>query len=174
MSTFSFCPTWSFLCVLIPGISLCVQISLSYYGTRWAQPSFIWVDHLFNFFISFYFFKLFFFFNLANFLNYLLNLFQYVLFVYLLYANFWTIVFTLLVFWLWVMWDLSSPPRNWVHTTYIGTSSFNHWTAREVLWSPCFKARSPNSNILRSCVLGSSMNFEGLHATQPITKYNYF
>ena len=77
-------------------------------------------------------------------------------------------------FWLWVMWDLSSPPRNWVHTTCIRRWSFNHWTAREVFWSPCLKARSPNSNILRSCVLGSSMNFEGLHAIQSITKYNCF
>ena len=38
-----------------------------------------------------------------------------------------------LVFWLWSMWDLRSPTRDWTRTPYIGRQSLNHWTAREVL-----------------------------------------
>ena len=38
-----------------------------------------------------------------------------------------------LVFWLWDMWDLRSPTRDWTRTPCIGRQSLNHWTTREVL-----------------------------------------
>ena len=42
------------------------------------------------------------------------------------------ISFFVLFFWLWSMWDLSLPIRDWILTSYIRRRSFNHWTAREV------------------------------------------
>ena len=51
------------------------------------------------------------------------------------FIEFVTIVFLfyVLAFWLWGMWDLSSPTRDWTQTPCTGRSSLNHWTAREVL-----------------------------------------
>ena len=42
-------------------------------------------------------------------------------------------MFYVLAFWLWGMWDLSSPTRDWTQTPCTGRWSLNHWTAREVL-----------------------------------------
>ena len=35
-------------------------------------------------------------------------------------------------FWPWLMWNFSSPSRDWTHTLCNGRGSLNHWTAREV------------------------------------------
>ena len=42
------------------------------------------------------------------------------------------LLFYALVFWPWVMWDPSSPTRDWTHTPYMGRWSLNHWTAMKV------------------------------------------
>ena len=42
------------------------------------------------------------------------------------------LLFYVLSFWLWGMWDLSSPTRDWTRTACIGTWSLNHWIVREV------------------------------------------
>ena len=54
--------------------------------------------------------------------------------IFKVFIEFVTILFLFyaLVFWLWGMWDLTSPTRNWTCTPCIGRWSPNHWTAREV------------------------------------------
>ena len=47
------------------------------------------------------------------------------------------LLFHVLVFWLWGMWDLSSPTRDWTCAPYIPRRSLNHWMSREVP-SQCF------------------------------------
>ena len=41
-------------------------------------------------------------------------------------------LFYVLVFWPQGMWDLSSPTRDWTHTSCIGRQTLNHWATREV------------------------------------------
>ena len=69
--------------------------------------------------------------------------------------------FTFFFFWPQGMWDLSSPTRNWTHTSYIGRWSLNHWTSWAVpekilikLLKTCLQTvlQKPQP-MTRSCVL---------------------
>ena len=44
------------------------------------------------------------------------------------------LLFIFCLFWPWVLWDLSSPTRDWTRTPCIGGWILNHWTTKEV---PC-------------------------------------
>ena len=57
-----------------------------------------------------------------------------VVFIWIIFKVFIEILllFYALVLWLWGMWDLESPSRDWAHTPHIGRWNLNHWTTREV------------------------------------------
>ena len=118
------------------------DLMLSYF--QWLWDVHFWSGPIFSHFLVFFFF----FFLMQTILKVFIEFVTTLLLCYVL------------VFWPQVMWDLSSPNRDWTCTLCIGSQSLNHWLPGKFL--PCsfssFRAHSP-----RICLFGL-IHFSGLQS----------